>query len=242
MSPIIPILNFLNHPILWRFTGFISSIIGLLCYALSSSFKHLFGEWNLLKIFLYVTLSFITCIIVLLAKKWQLSKSLILKAHVGFLILMLTSVYSFFYDKSVNGKSDVLGLISCVAFALMSLSLSRQIDLGFEVDLLNFFLGCVTVQLMNFNLMLASIGGVFCYFVIVLRASLESQQRIKDVGATVSDHVEIEIEGVEIRGEHRSNSEYKNQHQELPSLRKRLVSDHVTFLFFLFEILFLIFI
>ncbi|XP_004490666.2 uncharacterized protein [Cicer arietinum] len=221
MSPIIPILNFLNHPILWRFTGFISSIIGLLCYALSSSFKHLFGEWNLLKIFLYVTLSFITCIIVLLAKKWQLSKSLILKAHVGFLILMLTSVYSFFYDKSVNGKSDVLGLISCVAFALMSLSLSRQIDLGFEVDLLNFFLGCVTVQLMNFNLMLASIGGVFCYFVIVLRASLESQQRIKDVGATVSDHVEIEIEGVEIRGEHRSNSEYKNQHQELPSLRKR---------------------
>ncbi|KAE9615120.1 putative transcription factor WRKY family [Lupinus albus] len=38
---------------LWRIVGFISSFIGLLCYALSSSFKHLFGEWNLLKIIVY---------------------------------------------------------------------------------------------------------------------------------------------------------------------------------------------
>jgi len=68
----------------------------------------------------------------LLAKKFQLS--LILKAHVAFLVLMLTSVYSYFYDKKVNGKSDVLGLISCAAFLLMSLSLYKQIDLGFEVD------------------------------------------------------------------------------------------------------------
>ncbi|CAK8539575.1 unnamed protein product [Lathyrus sativus] len=208
MISIIPVNSFLNHPLLWRFTGFISSIIGLLCYALSSSFKHLFGEWNLPKIFVYVIVSFITCSVVLLAKKFQLSRSVILKAHIAFLVIMLTSVYSFFNDKNVNGKSDVLGLISCVAFAFMSLSLSRQIDIGFEVDLLNFFLGCLTVQLMNFNLMFAFIGGVFCYFVIVLRASLDSQQEgVGTVDATVSDHVAIEIDGA--------------ANQELTSLRKR---------------------
>jgi len=225
MIQIIQVLSFLNHPLVWRLTGFISSIIGLLCYALSSSFKHLFGDWNLLKIFLYGIVSFITCCTVLLAKKFQLSRSLILKAHVAFLVLMLTSLYSFFYDKEVNAKSDVLGLISCAAFALMSLSLSRQIDLGFEVDLLNFFLGCLTVQLMNFNLMLASIGGVFCYFVIVLRSSLDLQQGGGSVDSTVTDHVAIEIESVEIKADHgRTSDEYNNHRQELASLRKRLVS------------------
>jgi len=217
MIQINQILSFLNHPLLWRLTGFISSIIGLLCYASSSSFKHLFGDWNLLKIFLYGIVSFITCCTVLLAKKFQLSRSLILKAHVGFLALMLTSIYSFFYDKEMTGKSDILGLISCAAFALMSLSLSRQIDIGFEVDLLNFFLGCLTVQLMSFNLMLASIGGVFCYFVFVLRSSLDLvQQGNESVDVTVTDHVAIEIESVEIRANH--------DQQELASLRKRLVS------------------
>jgi len=68
MIQIIQVLSFLNHPLVWRLTGFISSIIGLLCYALSSSFKHLFGDWNLLKIFLYGIVSFITCCTVLLAK------------------------------------------------------------------------------------------------------------------------------------------------------------------------------
>lgn len=232
---IIPILSLLKQPILWRFIGFISSIIGLLCYALSSSFKHLFGEWNSLKIFLYTLVSLITCSIVLLVKKWKLSKSLMLKAHVGFLVLMLTSVYSFFYDKAVNGKSDVLGLISCAAFALMSFSLSRQIDLGFEVDLLNFFLGCLTVQLMNVNLMLGSVGGVFCYMFIVLRSSLEAQIGIgigNGGGVNASDHVAIEIDAMEIRADDDANSEDNNHHPELPSLRKRLDRKYIWCFFF----------
>lgn len=220
--PIIPIPSLLKQPLFWRFTGFISSIIGLLCYALSSSFKHLFGEWNSLKIFLYGAGSLITCSIVLLAKKWQLSRGLMLKAHVGFMVLMLTSVYSFFYDKAVNGKPDALGLVSCAAFALVSFSLSRQIDLGFEVDLLNFFLGYLMVQLMKINFLLASLGGVLCYFLIVLRSSLDSQQVVGSItiGATASDHVAIEIERVpEARAGHGNNSENNNNHT---SLRKRL--------------------
>ncbi|RDY07257.1 Calmodulin-binding transcription activator 5, partial [Mucuna pruriens] len=225
MTPPIPILSLMKQPLLWRCIGFLSSITGLLSYALSSSFKHLFGEWNLLKIILYGVWSIIMCSVVLLAKKWKLSRSLTLKARVGFLVLMLTSVYSFFYDKAVNGKPDVLGLISCASFAFMSFSLSRQIDLGFEVDLLNFFLGCLMVQLMKINLMLASIGGVFSYFLIILRSSLDSQQEI----ATATNHVAIEIDiansletGANIGTNNAFQSEYNNIHRrELPSLRKR---------------------
>ncbi|KAJ1437560.1 IQ motif, EF-hand binding site [Sesbania bispinosa] len=168
------------------------------------------------------------CSFVLLAKKWQLSRSLMLKAHVGFLVLMLTSVYSFFYDKEVNGNSDVLGLISCAAFALMSFSLSRQIDLGFEVDLLNFFLGCLTVQLMKINLMLAFLGAVLCYFLIILRSSLDSQHDIGNVGANATHHVAIEIDtasSLEVGADHGNDSElqseFNNHCQELPLLRKR---------------------
>ncbi|AES98865.1 exocyst subunit exo70 family protein [Medicago truncatula] len=53
-------------PKVWRFVGFASSVVGLLCYALSSSFNYLFGEWNLLKIFLYSAFSFIICLVILI--------------------------------------------------------------------------------------------------------------------------------------------------------------------------------
>ncbi|KAJ7949022.1 Exocyst subunit exo70 family protein [Quillaja saponaria] len=40
-------------PLLWRIVGFVSSIVGFICYALSSSFKQLVGEWNPWKIVIY---------------------------------------------------------------------------------------------------------------------------------------------------------------------------------------------
>ncbi|KAK7300869.1 hypothetical protein RJT34_11720 [Clitoria ternatea] len=141
----------------------------------------------------------------------------------------ITSLYSFFYDKAVNGNSDIPGLISCAAFALMFFSLSRQTDLGFEVDLLNFFLGCLTVQLMKISMMLASLCGVFCYFLIILRSSLDSQQEIETASSTAPNHVAIEIETAKSGFQ----SEYNNHYQELPSLRKRCfvttVPDKVLF-------------
>jgi len=167
-------------PKVWRFVGFGSAVVGLLCYALSSSFNYLFGNWNFLKIFLYIVFSLIICLMILFAKILQYSRSLKFKAHTAFLVLTITSVYSFFFDKVVNGKPDAYSLISCVAFAIMSLSLSRQTECGFEVDLLYFFLGCLIVQLMKIKLQLFFLGAGFSYSLIILRSSFSTVDSIGD--------------------------------------------------------------
>ncbi|RDX70803.1 WRKY transcription factor WRKY24, partial [Mucuna pruriens] len=133
---------------------------------------------------------------------------------------------SFVSDKAVSGKPDLLSLISCGAFALMSLCLSRQIDLGFEADLLNFFLGCLTVQLMKINLMLSIFAAIFCYCFLVLRSKLDSQSQIGTIGR--EDHVTVEIDVAEggERGadDNRSDfqSNHSNGHRQFPSLRRRV--------------------
>ena len=162
------------QPKVWRFVGFASAVVGLLCYALSSSFNYLFGDWNLLKIFLYGVFSFIISLVVLFANIWRQSRSLRFKAHTAYLVLTITSLYSFFFDKVMNGKPDAYSLISCATFAIMSLSLSRKTQCGFEVDLLYFFLGCLIVQLMKVKLQLFILGAGFSYFVIILRSSFSS--------------------------------------------------------------------
>jgi len=162
------------HTKVWRIVGFASSVVGLLCYALSSSFNHLFGNWNLLKIFLYTVFSFIICLMLLFATTWQHSTSLRFKAHSAFLVLTITSVYSFFSDKIMNGKPDAYSLFSCAAFAIMSLSLSRQIQCGFEVDLMYFYLGCLIVQLMKIKLLLGIVGACYSYCLITIRSSFSS--------------------------------------------------------------------
>ncbi|XP_061365189.1 uncharacterized protein LOC133308569 [Gastrolobium bilobum] len=219
------ISNRLNQKKLWRVVGFMSSIVGLLCYALSSSFKHLFGELNFLKIILYTVVSFIISNMMLFLKKWKLSRSFLQKAHVGVLVLLLTSLYSFEIDKAVNGKPDLLSLISSAAFALMSLCLSKQINLGFETDLLNFFLGCLTVQLMKINLILCIITAIFSYSLMVLYSKLGSQSEIGTL--EMDNHVIVEIDaadGVE-RGGDDNRSKFQFDHtngsQQIEGLRRR---------------------
>ncbi|ESW14084.1 hypothetical protein PHAVU_008G251800 [Phaseolus vulgaris] len=201
--------NPLEQKSLCRVVGFISSVIGLICYAFSSSFNHLFGEWNFLKIILYTMVSFSISGIMLFLKKWKRSGRFSPKVHAGVLVLLLTSFYSFVYDKSVNGKPNGLSLISCGAFALMSLCLSRQIDLGFEADLLNFFLGSLTVQLMEINLMLFIVAAILCYCFMILR-SKESESEIGTV--PMEDHVTIEL-GTAYGGERGADD------QQIPLLR-----------------------
>ncbi|CAI8604940.1 unnamed protein product [Vicia faba] len=111
---------------------------------------------------------------ILYANIWKSSSSLRFKAHTAFLVLTITSVYSFFFDKVVNGKPDAYSLVSCASFAIMSLSLSRRTHCGVEIDLLYFFLGCLIVQLMKISLQLLILGAGFSYSLIILRSSLSS--------------------------------------------------------------------
>jgi hypothetical protein len=156
------------------FVGFASSIVGLLCYALSSSFNYIFGHWNFLKIFLYSIFSLIISLIILFANILQHSTTHRFKAHTAFLVLTITSLYSFFFDKVVNGKPDSYSLSSCAAFSIMLLSVSRQTQCGFEIDLLYFFLGFLIVQLMKIKLQLFIFGAGFSYSLIILRSSFSS--------------------------------------------------------------------
>lgn len=171
------ILRWLMQPKIWRFVSFASSVVGMICYGLSSSFNHLFGKWNMLKMFLYSVFSFTVCLAILFSKTWQRYSpiSLQLKAHLVFSVFTITTVCSFFFDK-VNGKPDAYSLISCAAFAIMSLTLSSvQTPCGFEVDLLYLFCGYLTSQLMKIKMILVIVGAGFSYSLIILRFYLSAQ-------------------------------------------------------------------
>ncbi|BAT81420.1 hypothetical protein VIGAN_03114100, partial [Vigna angularis var. angularis] len=183
----------LLQPKVWRFLCFVSSIVGLVCYALSSSFNHLCGAWKWWKIFLYIGFSFFISLSTLFAKAWECSNSPCLEAHTAFLVLLITSVYSFFFDKQVTEKPDAYSLVSYAAFAIMSLGLSRLSHFGFEVDLLYFFSGFLTVQLMKIKLWLVIVGRSFSYSLIILRSALDASAT-GYVGLHVNDDVVIEID------------------------------------------------
>ena len=160
----VEIHSWLQQPKVRKFLCFVSSIVGLICYALSSSFNKLFGKWTWWNILLYIVfcLCIIFYLVYMLANTWEPSlTSSRLKAHSAFLVLLMTSVYSFFVDKELQGKPDVYSLVSSAAFAIASLGLSTLTTLGFEVDLLYFFSGVLIVQLMKINLWLVIVGGGF---------------------------------------------------------------------------------
>ncbi|KAJ1386258.1 WRKY domain [Sesbania bispinosa] len=188
---------------------------------------HLFGEWNFFKIIFYTVVSLSISSVMLFLEKWKLSRRFMLKAHSGVLVLLLTSFYSFVSDKAVNGKPDLLTLISFAAFALMSLCLSKQIELGFGVDLLNFFLGCLTVQLMKINLVLSIVAAILCHSLMVVRSKLDSQPKIGT--RRMEDHVAVEIDaadGGERGADHNRNhfqSDYNIGPQQIESVRRGTV-------------------
>ncbi|XLR09352.1 hypothetical protein HN51_064368 [Arachis hypogaea] len=136
-----------------------STVVGLLCYSYSTNFIHLFGEWNWWKIFLYLLFSCLVCLAVLFHKAWniiphqheRLSK---------FLVLTSSTVFLFFSDRASNGESDAYGVISYVAFAVMSLGCRFS-------ELLTVFTGALIVQLMGIKLFLGAVGVVLCFIFIV---------------------------------------------------------------------------
>ncbi|XP_027333904.1 exocyst complex component EXO70B1-like [Abrus precatorius] len=183
----------LTQPKFWRSVGFVSSVIGMLCYAWALVLDHFGEKYHILKISLYGVVSFTVICVMLFPKVLRFTKSFLLKALVGLLALMLTSLYNFFSDKDSNTKICVLSLISNASFALMLLSLSKQNDLGFEPELLNFYLGCLTIQLMKVNLWFILVGATYCYFLNVLHSHSDFKLEIgRDSGH--EEHVAIEID------------------------------------------------
>ncbi|KAJ1437533.1 Exocyst complex component Exo70 [Sesbania bispinosa] len=123
-----------------------------------------------------------------------------IQSSFSILVLTITSVFSFFSDKVMNGKPDAYSLISCAAFAIMSLSLSRQTQCGFEVDLLYFFLECLTVQLMKIKLELVIVGAGFSYSLIILRSSFSSiNPTVKTSNLGLQDqHIVIQVDSQQL--------------------------------------------
>jgi len=120
---------------------------------------------------------------------WRHGKSLLLKAHVSFVVLMLTSLFSILEEhyeeeKLKNGYGKTMNLTSTVAFALMALSLSRQLQLEFEVGVTNFLVGCFLATLIKMSLKLAPIAALFCYLLLNIRSISDLLVQMRTRGAT----------------------------------------------------------
>nr|KYP66321.1 hypothetical protein KK1_012609 [Cajanus cajan] len=188
------ISKLLIHPFVWRVTGFGSSIVGFSCYAFSPSFAYFFGKWSTLKIVVYSVVSSLLCMSTLFVKRCSVGhgKCLLLKAQVSFLVLALTSLWSFWEDchevqgKVKKGHGKLMNLTSSGAFSLMAMSLSRQLQLGFEVGATNFLVGCFLVTIMKMNLKLAPIAALFCYLLVNIRSISDflHEKRARDATAT----------------------------------------------------------
>ncbi|KAK7385588.1 hypothetical protein VNO78_31314 [Psophocarpus tetragonolobus] len=99
----------------WRFVGFVSSI-----YLESGPCSR-----YLFTVFLVSSSAFGLC----MQRVCQQSTSFRFKAHSAFLVLTITSVYSYFADKAVTGKPDAHSLISCAAFAIIETIVQRNLQL-----------------------------------------------------------------------------------------------------------------
>ena len=190
------ILRWLKKPKVLRLVCLASSVVGLVFYALSSSFNYLLGNWSCWKILLYTVFSSIICLAILFTPARSRSTSLRLEAHLAFMVLIMTSVYSFWFDNVVKGKPDAYSLISYAAFATMSLGLSNLTQFGFQTDLLYFFCSCLIVQFMKIKWWLVIIGGCFSYSLLQLRDYLRDTQ-VENLQLPVQNPVTIQVDDSE---------------------------------------------
>ncbi|KAI9111792.1 hypothetical protein K1719_017482 [Acacia pycnantha] len=176
----------LNHPLFWPILGFVSCIVAVTCFALSPSFHYLFGSWNLLKISIYIVACVILATLTLLIKKCRRFTRSVPRKYVVFLVMMVTSLCSIWQDlvsqkdnQEDGSRGRILNMCSFGAFGLMSLSLSRQLQLGFEVGISNFFFGSLLVLLIKMNFILIPLAALFCYMFIYLRYFSDHQREMR---------------------------------------------------------------
>lgn len=157
----------------WWIVGLLSRSVGLPCFALSPSFERLIRGWNAWKFLLSGVFSLVVLTTLLFVNQSSLPGQHVWHKIKGFVVLILLAVYAFYYDKAVNGKPDILSVVSNAMFALISLSLSKLMKYGHEMGVFSFFLSVLTVQLwtINWNLVLVSI--VFGFPLFVMHSSLD---------------------------------------------------------------------
>lgn len=193
-----------------------TAVIGFICYGLSSN--HIIGNWNIWKVTLYTLFSFIMCLSVFFAKKCEDFITTSIKFHLIFSVFGATTVYSYFHDE-VQINPNVFSLISSAAFAIMSLSLSKQTKFGFEVDLLTFFCGHLILQLMKLNLFFTIPGFGFGIFIFYLHLGFGGPNEIRDRAPEIRDgDVVIQVD---------SNSEVTTNNTMVPPAIIQMVSPNV---------------
>ncbi|KAK4268639.1 hypothetical protein QN277_025259 [Acacia crassicarpa] len=124
---------------------------------------------------------------------------------VAALIFVVICVISVVLDKYMTGKSNALTITSYGSFALMSVSLSRKFELGFETGFSAFFLQLFASQLFKIKWFLLPVALVFCFLIILLRHYSESGVQFSSSSANDYYSIEdaplsesqIEISGVE---------------------------------------------
>lgn len=110
-----------------------------------------------------------------------------------FLVLLIISVYSFFYDRAVDGKPDILSVVSNAAFAFVSLSLHKLFKLKSEMGVFSYFLCCFTVQLLTINGGLIIVAIIFGFLLSYIHSSPNfatgRQDSLRSVGGSGGQHV-----------------------------------------------------
>ena len=169
----------------WRLVGLMSCVVGLLCYAFSPAFNQLIGGWKTYKIVLYGVFYVVICTAMFYAKQFSLFiQHVQYKPYMKFALLMMISIYSFFYDRAVGGKPEILIVVSNVAFTLISVSFSKLVKVGFEA-IFSYFLGCLSIQLWTIDKKLISVAIIFGYPLFVLQTYSDSQTKATDGGQDI---------------------------------------------------------
>ncbi|MED6107978.1 hypothetical protein PIB30_019205 [Stylosanthes scabra] len=191
-----------------RLVSSVSAVVGLVCYCYSTSFIHLFGQWNWWKILLYLLFSCLSYLAVLFQKEWSIIIPPEHESVSRFLVATSTTIFLFFSDRASKGESDAYGVTSCVSFAVMSLSC------GFD-ELLNVFTGALIVQLMGIKLLLGAVGVVLCFIFIVptpylQRYLIESENHHHELQSIQHEnHVIVDIDSQQLP----SNNQHHHQPQ-----------------------------
>ncbi|KAL4396115.1 hypothetical protein S83_000624 [Arachis hypogaea] len=227
-----------NQEMLWRMVSVASAVTGLICYALSSSFNHLLGNWKPWKIIFYTLFSSITFLVAVLAKdwrksstlrfiarKWQRFRILRFRSLTTFLVMLSTTVFSFFSDRAKPVvKPDAYSVVSSVAFSTMSLSLSRSVPFVFE-ELMYFSMGIFIAQMMKIKLLLGFFVGILVSFCFVILHSLVDAHDPTELLGIQDQHPEVAIDIALLQG-HGKNDAMTNTAAAPPSTVQQLPASN----------------